>query len=183
MFDPSAGRLLIANPHLNDPNFLRSVVFLCEHDTNGTLGFVLNRKTAYTVEELAPELVNIKLPVYEGGPVGLNTLHFLHQFPDAIADSKKVTDNIYWGGDFDQMAALLNSGTLDTEKIKFFLGYSGWDSGQLAYEMEEKTWIVALAQKKFVFHNHPDQLWKDVLKDMGGEYALILNAPINPQLN
>lgn len=183
MIDPAKGRLLIANPHLDDPNFLRSVVFLCEHDATGTFGFVLNRKMDYTVDELVPELGDFKLPVYEGGPVGLNTLHFLHQFPKKIPGGKEVSEGVYWGGDFEEMIKLVNSRSIDHQKIRFFLGYSGWEAGQLNVEMEEKTWIVSFGLPQFIFHNNVQALWKDVLKNMGGEYELILNAPINPQLN
>ena len=183
MIDPASGRLLIANPHLDDPNFLRTVVFLFEHDLNGTFGFVLNRKLDYAIGELVPELSDFELPVFEGGPVGLNTLHFLHQYPNQIPGGKEVADGVYWGGDFEEMVKVVNSRTIDNSKIRFFLGYSGWDQGQLDMEMDEKTWIVSFAFREFIFHHDVKELWKDVLKKMGGEYELILNAPIDPQLN
>ncbi|MFV0604649.1 MAG: YqgE/AlgH family protein [Niabella sp.] len=183
MMKPASGTMLIANPHLDDPNFLRSVIFLCEHNQEGSFGFVLNRKSGYTIDELVPELGDFKLQVYEGGPVEHSTLHFLHQYPEEIGDSKEVVKGVYWGGNFENLIALINSRTIDIAKIKFFLGYSGWGEGQLEFEMDEKTWIVAEASANFVFANDEKALWKDVLNYLGGEYKLIVNAPVNPRLN
>lgn len=183
MIEPAAGTLLLADPHLMDPNFLRSVVFLCEHNSEGSFGFVLNHKLDYTVDELVPELTDFKLPLFEGGPVELNTLHFLHQYPNEIPDSKEVIENVYWGGAFDKLIELINSRTIDTDKIRFFLGYSGWSKEQLMEEMTEKTWIVADGSAKFLFSKNEKELWKDVLKELGGEYQLIVNAPLDPSMN
>ncbi|HEX2627588.1 MAG TPA: YqgE/AlgH family protein, partial [Chitinophagaceae bacterium] len=84
MIDPGPGILLIADPFLKDPNFLRTVVFLCEHKEEGSFGFVLNRQYQNTLDELIPELEEHKFPVYYGGPVQQDTIHFLHQYPDEI---------------------------------------------------------------------------------------------------
>ena len=81
MIEPGAGILLISDPFLKDPNFMRTVVFLCEHQEQGSFGFVLNRKYENTIDEIIPELEGYKLPVYYGGPVQTDTLHFLHQYP------------------------------------------------------------------------------------------------------
>lgn len=183
MIEPASGTLLIANPHLNDPNFIRSVIFLCEHNDEGSFGFVLNRKLDNTIDELVEELGDFKLPVYEGGPVELNTLHFLHQFPNEIPGGREVISGVYWGGQFDKLIEVINSRNIDTNKIKFFLGYSGWGQGQLNFEMEEKTWIVSKTKKEFLFSKNENELWKQVLKEMGGEYNLIINAPLDPRLN
>lgn len=183
MNNPASGTILIANPHLDDPNFLRSVVFLCEHNEEGSFGFVLNRKLDYTVDEFVPELGDFKLPVYEGGPVEMNTLHFIHQYPNEIEESKEVLKGVYWGGNFDRLIELINSRTIDPSKIKFFLGYSGWSGGQLSFEMDEKTWIVSEASEKFLFSTSEKELWKEVLNHLGGEYKLIVNAPLDPRLN
>ena len=183
MIQPTSGTLLIANPHLNDPNFLRSVIFLCEHNKDGSFGFVLNRRLDYSIAELVPELADFDLPVFEGGPVELNTLHFIHQYPNQIPGGKELVDGLYWGGDFEILIELINSRTIDTAKIRFFLGYSGWGEGQLDMEMDEKTWIVAAAANKFIFSDNETQLWKNVLKELGGEYELIINAPLDPRMN
>lgn len=179
----SPGTLLIANPHLDDPNFLRSVILLCEHNEEGSFGFVLNRKLDYSVDELIPELGDFQLPVFEGGPVELNTLHFVHQYPQQIPGGKEIIDGVYWGGDFDKLIELINSRTADPDKIRFFLGYSGWSEGQLHAEIEEKTWIIASASGKFIFSDNEKELWREVLKELGGEYKLILNAPLDPRMN
>lgn len=183
MKEPVSGTLLIANPHLDDPNFLRTVIFLCEHNEEGSFGFVLNRKLDYGVDELVPELGDFQLPVFEGGPVELNTLHFVHQYPMQIPGGKEIINGVYWGGEFDKLIELINSRTADHNKIRFFLGYSGWGQGQLYTEMEEKTWINANASRKFIFSKNEKELWKDVLKEMGGEYELLINAPLDPKMN
>ena len=84
MIDPASGILLIADPFLKDPNFLRTVVLLCEHQTEGSFGFVLNRPIQNTLDELIPELEGHPIPVFDGGPVQKDSLHFLHQLPDEI---------------------------------------------------------------------------------------------------
>lgn len=183
MIEPASGRLLVANPHLDDPNFLRTVIFLCEHNKEGSFGFVLNRKLDYTIDELIPELEHYKFPVFEGGPVELNTLHFLHQYPEEIPGGKEVIEGVYWGGEFDKLINLIVTRTISENKIRFFLGYSGWGEGQMKEEMDEKTWITAPATISFLFCEDEKHLWKNVLKSMGGEYELIINAPLDPRMN
>ena len=100
MIDPASGILLIADPFLKDPNFLRTVVFLCAHKDDGSFGFVLNRKYENTLDELIPELIGHQLPVYYGGPVQIDTIHFLHQYPGQIPGGHEILKGVYWGGDF-----------------------------------------------------------------------------------
>ena len=113
--------------------------FLTEHHEDGTIGFVLNRKYENTLDELLPEVEGFKLPVYYGGPVQMNTIHFLHRYPEEIQGGVEVMKGVYWGGDFDSVIALINSGKVDPEKIRFYIGYSGWSPGQLDTEMAEKN--------------------------------------------
>jgi putative transcriptional regulator len=183
MVEPASGVLLIADPFLKDPNFMRTVVFLTEHNKDGDIGFVLNRQFENTLDELLPEIEGHKLPVYYGGPVQPNTIHFLHNYPDEVPGGIPVTDGIYWGGDFDSVVALINSGKIDANRIRFFIGYSGWSSGQLEVEMTEKTWLTVEASHSLVFHSQAEEIWKDSLKHLGGEYEMMINFPIDPQLN
>src|SRR5215213_6724757 len=152
MIDPGPGVLLIADPFLKDPNFLRSVVFLCEHKDEGSFGFVLNRKYENTLNELIPELDTYELPVYYGGPVQQDTIHFLHQYPEQIPGGVEVLKGVYWGGDFERVVEMIKTGTIEAAKIRFFIGYSGWSNGQLLDEMKEKTWLTVKATRKLVFH-------------------------------
>jgi putative transcriptional regulator len=183
MIEPAAGILLIADPFLKDPNFLRTVVFLCEHQEQGSFGFVLNKQVEQTLDELISGMEGVPLPVYYGGPVQMDTIHFLHQYPELIPDSVKVCDDIYWGGNFESVTALLKSNSIDSEKIKFFIGYSGWGGGQLGDEMKEKSWLTVQANNKLVFNTAFDEIWKNSLKTLGGEYEMMINYPIDPQLN
>ncbi len=183
MIEPAAGILLIADPFLKDPNFLRTVVFLCEHKEEGSFGFVLNRQYENTLDELIPELKNFKIPVYYGGPVQVDSIHFLHQYPNEIPGGQEVIKGVYWGGDFDAVVDLLKTAAIDADKIRFFIGYSGWSEGQLATEMTEKTWLTVKADRQLVFHKDFSQIWKDALKHLGGDYEMMANFPIDPQLN
>lgn len=183
MIDPGPGILLIADPFLKDPNFLRTVVLLCDHKEEGSFGFVLNKKIEQTLDELLNNFDGFPLPVFYGGPVQTDTIHFVHQYPDLIPEALKVSDGIYWGGNFETVTALIKNNSLDPKKIKFFIGYSGWSDGQLGDEMKEKTWLTVKATRKLIFHPEHNQLWKDSLKQLGGEYEIMVNFPIDPQLN
>jgi len=183
MIEPSAGILLIADPFLKDPNFQRSVVLLCEHKEEGSFGFVLNRKYEYTLDELIPEMEGFKLPVFNGGPVQQDSLHFIHQYPDEIPGGEEVIKGVFWGGDFDAVIKLIQNKEIDTNKIRFYIGYSGWSEDQLNNEMIEKTWLTVKANRKLVFHKNYEEIWKDSLTHLGGDYEIMVNFPIDPQLN
>ena len=107
MIDPDAGILLISDPFLRDPNFMRTVVFLCEHSSKGSFGFVLNRPYEQTLDEFLPELEGYMLPVFYGGPVQPDTLHFLHSMPKLIPGGQRVVSGVYWGGDFNKVIELI----------------------------------------------------------------------------
>jgi putative transcriptional regulator len=178
-----AGTILIADPFLKDPNFLRTIIFLCEHKNEGSFGFVLNRKLKYVIGDLMSELDGCDFPVFYGGPVQQNTIHFLHRCPGLITGGEKVTDEIYWGGEFDEVVSLLHQDKLTGKDIRLFLGYSGWGDGQLEDEFKENTWLTTYSSDRLVFPDDVDSIWKDALKQLGGKYEQLIHYPIDPQLN
>lgn len=180
---PAPGTILISEPFMKDPNFIRTVVFLCEHNDEGSFGFVLNKTQDHELGDLIEGAEGIRFPVYEGGPVQKNTLHFLHQRPDLIPGGVEVREGIFWGGEFDIVLSLLRDNQLTKNEIRFFLGYSGWSEGQLNSELEVKSWFTHTANRSIVFNMDTVQIWKEALQDMGGEYRQMINYPIDPQLN
>lgn len=183
MFAPAPGILLIADPFLKDPNFKRSVVILCEHQDDGSIGFVLNREFGYTLDELINDMEGCDVPVYYGGPVQMDTIHFLHGYPELIPGGSEIAKGVYWGGNFETVISLLRTGQIETEKLRFFLGYSGWGSGQLRDELNEKSWLTVDATRQLVFHTTPATIWQDSLRHLGGDYEMMVHFPIDPQLN
>ena len=183
MVSPAPGILLIADPFLKDPNFMRTVIFLCEHQEEGSFGFVLNKQFERTLDQLMDGFDGYKIPVYYGGPVQVDSIHFLHQYPDEIPGGLEVMKDIYWGGDFGMLAKMVKNDLVDLDKVRFFIGYSGWGSGQLTDELKEKTWLAVSATRNLIFNKQPEEVWKDSLKHLGGEYEMMINFPIDPQLN
>jgi putative transcriptional regulator len=113
----------------------------------------------------------------------MNTIHFLHRYPNEVPGGVEVIKGVWWGGDFDSLIQLINSGNIDPAKIRFYIGYSGWGTGQLKAEMQEKTWLTVEASRALIFHDRAEEIWKDSLKHLGGEYEMMINFPIDPQLN
>lgn len=183
MMSPDKGTLLIANPFLKDPNFSRTVIFLCENAKEGSFGFVLNKQFSRTLDQLIPDLAMPAFPVYAGGPVQLDSLNFLHQYPDLISGGIEVFDGVYWGGNFESLQIHLKNGSISKNKIRFFIGYSGWTEGQLDIEMKEDSWITARATRKLIFETSAVDAWKESLNVLGGDYKMMANFPIDPQLN
>jgi putative transcriptional regulator len=177
------GTLLVAEPFLKDPNFLRTVVLLCEHGSDGSVGFVLNKRHKQQLGELVPELQNKKWPLFNGGPVQTDSLHFIHQYPRLIPGSREITKGIWWGGDFSTVINLLKEDALEPSRLRFFLGYSGWEQGQLNEELQQNTWLITKAKTSLVFYKKPQEIWSETIKSMGDDYAMMVNFPIDPQLN
>jgi putative transcriptional regulator len=180
---PAGGMLLLSEPFLLDPNFNRTVVLLTEHNQQGTIGFVLNRPIELEIKDVLPVETILEIPLFYGGPVQNNTLHFIHRDASLAGTSARIGDDIYWGGDFDEVQRRIEENTLKVEDFRFFLGYSGWGAGQLDEELESGSWIVTLATRPAVFEMDKEKMWRHILNDMGGAYRVLANSPENPQMN
>lgn len=183
MIEPAGGILLISDPFLKDPNFMRTVVLLCEHTNEGSFGLVLNRRMDENLGQLINGLENCDIPVSYGGPVQMDTLHFVHQLPHQITGGDEIIPGVYWGGNFEMVIRLIHEQQLDTARIRFFLGYSGWSGGQLVAELEEKSWLTTAGSAPLIFENPESETWKKALHQMGGKYRQLAHYPIDPQLN
>lgn len=181
---PSTGRLLISEPFLSDPNFKRSVVFIAEHEAEGTLGFILNQPSQLLLKDLVPDLGEANFPVFIGGPVEVDTIHFIHRCYDKLNSGDEIANGIYWGGNFETLKILMNNNEIAENEIKFFLGYSGWAASQLQDEIAENTWIVSEKfHQDLVFSHNEEEVWREVILNLGPKYAHITNFPSDPSLN
>ncbi|MBS2097896.1 YqgE/AlgH family protein [Carboxylicivirga linearis] len=181
--EPMKGRILIAEPFLQGPYFNRSIVFLTEHGDEGAVGFVLNKSSDLYPDEVIEDLFSFKGEMFIGGPVSSNTLHYLHTLGDRVPGSIKVTENLYWGGDFDVIKEMINSGVADHHSVKFFAGYSGWSPGQLEEEIKENSWIVSTLDDKTIMEGDVDDFWKETMANLGDVFKMWTNFPENPSNN
>lgn len=182
--EPKKGDLLISEPFLPDPNFERTVVLLCEHNEEGSFGFVLNRPSLLKYSDVIDGVDDFNVSLFIGGPVQQDTLHFIHRAGEIIEDSMEICPGVFWGGNYEQVQSLIDTKQINPNDFKFFIGYSGWGDGQLEMEMKEKTWIVSdVANAIQIFDMDPEKLWKLALNNMGGKYKMISNYPIDPRLN
>lgn len=176
------GKILIAEPFLADPNFARSVILLCEHGNEGSVGFILNRATELTLGDLLPDLYTPLLPIHQGGPVQLDTLHMLHRMPEAFGGNE-VIPGVYWGGSYEALQDVIQNNAYQPIDMRLFVGYAGWSPGQLEAEVKEGSWLVADLTTDILFETEPERVWKQALKKLGGDYSFLANLPLNPQLN
>jgi len=177
------GSILISEPYLGDPNFERSVVVICQHDQEGTVGLVLNRISALhlsDVVEVNGEVFDMALAV--GGPMQPNTLHYIHRLAQ-LPEAQPISEGLYWGGDFEELTKMLNQGEVGQDDIRFFVGYSGWSPGQLQEEIEKNVWFVNNNAANKLLTLNTNTLWRDILKEMGGKYKMYANYPADPSLN
>ncbi|MBB2144738.1 YqgE/AlgH family protein [Pedobacter sp. LMG 31464] len=182
--EPSAGKLLISEPFLSDPNFKRSVILLAEHEEEGTLGFILNQPSSLLLKDLVPDLWQADYPIFIGGPVEVDTIHFIHRCYDKLNSGEEIANGIYWGGNFETLKILVNNNSISENEVKFFLGYSGWGKEQLTEEINTNTWIVSgKYHQDIVFSHNEEELWREVIVNLGPKYAHVSNFPSDPSLN
>lgn len=177
------GKVLVADPFMQDPNFKRGVVLLTEHDKDGTVGFILNKTLEMGVNELIADFPEFDSTVFYGGPVQRDTIHYIHNVGDLLEDSNEVAPGVYWGGDFEKLKFLVTSELIQPKNIRFFVGYSGWTDGQLDDEMEVGSWVMTDMDSNYLFKNNPEHLWKKAMQHKGNTYSVIAQMPDGISLN
>lgn len=181
------GAFLAAGPDLVDPNFLHTVVLMCSHTDDGAYGLVLNRPSEFRAREVLgshPILKSSELRMFIGGPVGLDTLQILHRAPDVITGGAQLAEDLWVGGELDEVGALVEVDPERAERdVKLLLGYAGWGPGQLEGELQEGAWLPARGSAARVFQSDTQRLWRDVVFDLGPEFRSLAFEPPDPEWN
>jgi putative transcriptional regulator len=183
ILEPAKGRLLIADPFMDDPYFRRTVVLICEHNDEGSFGFVLNKYIDVKLEDLVDDLPNIDGRVSLGGPVQNSNLFFIHKLGDAIDESLELSPGLYMGGDFEQLRDKISLGMVHGDTVRFFVGYSGWGEHQLDGEISQESWYVSAPGELNFMDTESNELWELALRNMGAEFARLAHFPADPSLN
>lgn len=182
---PKTGRVLISDPFMDDPNFTRSVVLLVEYSETGTVGFVLNNSIDIPLSIVLNDEFLPGESVFQGGPVELNTMHFIHSLGDSVPGATQIGHGLWWGGDFELAIEMIRNDKSLISQFQFFLGYSGWSPGQLEEEIEGDAWLVSRIRVDQIFkpQENSKSLWKELMEGLGGEFRYLSNSPLDPQLN
>jgi putative transcriptional regulator len=171
------GTVLLAEPFMLDPNFKRSAILLCEHNKEGSVGFIMNKPLDMRIDELIEGFPEFESEVLFGGPVQTDTIHYIHNIGELLEGSRQVTDGVYWGGDFEKLKFLINSQLIAPHNIRFFVGYSGWSEGQLKDEMSYGSWLTANMDANYLFKTQSWELWQQVMTHKGDIYSVIAQMP------
>ena len=178
------GCLLLADPNIiNDPYFNRTVILITENSEDEVVGFIINKPLEYNFEDIFSGMGK-DYKIYNGGPVNKDNLYYIHNLPDLIPNSIKVSNNLFWGGDFSNVKNLIKDNKIGSNNIRFFSGYSGWTLPQLNNEIKEKSWIIT--NNRFndkILKSKTNEFWKEEIKKLGNDYKIWSNAPENPNLN
>ncbi|HEY0298569.1 MAG TPA: YqgE/AlgH family protein [Arachidicoccus sp.] len=159
-----AGTFLISTPLLiQDESFEKAVIYITQYNQNGTTGFVINKLFPQKLNDLNEFKNAPPFYLYNGGPVETDKLYFLHQQPDSIEGGTQVSNTVYLGGDFKQAVDGIANGTLSQNDIKLFIGYCGWDYGQLEAEITEGYWLPTDAKaSQAIFTTEAAISWEEM---------------------
>jgi len=179
------GHLLVASPHLPDPNFFRTIVLMVQHNEQGAFGLVLNRPSNSTLKDIWKQVTDEPCqddqPILLGGPLP-GPLMAVHT--KASCSEDQIRQGIYFATQKDNVMQIVGHGA---QPYRIFSGYAGWAGGQLEHEMEVGGWLTTPATFDYIFHPLGDDIWKKVVSDIGGEIVLsslkIKEVPDDPSVN
>ena len=204
--EPVAGSLLVARPTVGDPVFGRSVIVVVEHGEQGTMGLILNACTSLMLSDLlagdssqeprrdADEAIGVRAllshcgqhTLYFGGPVKTDEMLIVHDLPPVLVPGSEPigSSGLHLGGDLGALAGIA-AGSPDLQRhVRFLVGYSGWESGQLAGELARHDWVVLDGCDSAMMLGTPHaRLWAEAVQRFGDRYRLWMNWPADPHLN
>ncbi len=176
---PAKGLFLVATPKLTDPNFAETVVLICEHGSDGTLGLIVNRPTPVRLAEALPQVGVLKgtsYQVYWGGPVEPNGLMLLYRLAEAQSEMREVLKDVYVGGQLETVERLITQ-PKPRETFRAYAGYAGWAPGQLEMEMTFGSWIMLEASADAIFDKNPDHLWQELYEALSKPRVIRFDGP------
>ena len=178
--EPKQGKILISEPLMNDFHFGRSVILLIDHvASEGSFGIIINKKLEVQVNRIVDEFPDFEAPVYLGGPVADEQLFLIHTLGEMIPESYPIVDGLYWGGDHETLATLIHTGIANESNVRFYLGYAGWDDGQLVDELVRNSWLISDITAEQYLNTAPEKMWQAFVDKMGPSYAMWSRFPKN----
>jgi putative transcriptional regulator len=171
-----APALLLSMPQLVDPNFVKTVVLLCEHGDEGAFGLVLNRPAVVTgrltIGGRAETAFDGELPVWVGGPVEPARSWVLVGPECPVTEAAggeghvlKIADGLHLSASPDLLVAMFRSAPMPHTRL--VIGYSGWSAGQLEGELEESSWLLSDVDPRFIFETPPEDMWEAAIRRLG----------------
>lgn len=170
MTEPFRAALLLSMPQMQDPNFARTVVLLCDYGPQGAFGLVLNRPTdmpATAMVRLDPPVVGgNELPLWIGGPVEPQRGWILLA-DEPSAEFKSIRDGLYLSTSQDLLREVLE--TRPAPRARVLAGYAGWGPGQLDEELAQSAWLMGDVDLDIVFDLPPDVMWETAIRRIGAD--------------
>ena len=181
----SGGDLLIAEPFLNDSYFERSVILMIDHnEDDGSFGIMINKQLRISIHEIIKGFPEFDADVFLGGPVCTDQVFFIHSLGKIIPKTLDIGNGIFWGGDFNSLKPMIIDGIIKPREIKFFVGYSGWDMGQLKEELKLNSWVVAKNIKgRDIMTTEPRLMWNKYADIASEKHKLWKLFPLDPTNN
>jgi len=178
-----APTLLLAMPQLTDPNFTRSVVLLCQHGSEGALGFVVNRPTELRAAEAValdpPVTRDSGLLLWTGGPVERTRGFLLLGDDPGVDDSEQIVEGIHLTASVEVLRNLLESepSAVTSRRCRLLLGYAGWGPGQLDSELAASAWLTVAPSAGLVFETPPHEMWERAIRSLGVDPMALQAGP------
>lgn len=176
------GKILISTPDISGDIFSRSVVLMIDHKESGAFGLILNKKHKQMSSRLF-DIFGFQVDVYEGGPVENDKIFFIVKGKLLVEDFIKINDDYYLTEDMEGIVSALIEERISIEDVKVFSGYSGWAPLQLDSELRQKLWTVVEVYNLDYTMPNDQNLWKDIMQNLGGDFLLWANAPEDVSLN
>ena len=161
-------------PEMKDPNFSRTVTLICQHDTDGALGIIINRTFEHlTIGDILDQFklprdahpAVAEQPVFSGGPVHTELGLVLHETSDDWQSTMTVGDRLGLTSSRDVLESISNGGGPET--CLMALGYAGWGAGQLDQEMQQNAWLSVAADHRILFDVAPEARWSQAAQQIG----------------
>jgi len=176
------GKILISTPDISGDIFSRSVVLIIEHNEQGAFGLILNKKN----ENMSSKLLDIfgfQVAVYDGGPVENDKIFFICKGEKVTDTYSEITEEFYLTEDIENVVAAMIDLRLPINDVKVFSGYTGWGMQQLDGELLRKVWTPVDVYNLDYTSPNDQNLWKNIMQNLGGEYLLWANAPQDVSMN
>ena len=179
---PQKGKVLVSEPFSSGEYFNRSIILLLGHSTKESFGIILNKPMNMKLN-LFYNNFNSDIKVNKGGPFETDKVFYIHTLGDKIPGSIKIQDNLYWGGNINSIKNEIENNEISSDRIRFFQGSVIWSRKHLNQEIEDDKWMVSSVKTEQVMCKDYENLWDNIVNNLGENFKLWKFFPENPELN